>query len=110
LLALLGSEAFADVHFLVKAKDGKEERVPGHRLLLSCNNIVFQALLYSVDFNKDGTFAYNPTKNDEKDIVIEGVNPESFKKVRSALLSLCCIILPLFLFSSGADHFFRFFW
>jgi hypothetical protein len=87
-LSLLGSESFADVHFSVKTKDGKTtERIPAHRLFLASNNLVFQALLFPVDFGKDSTFTYNANKNDEKDIVVEGVHPDSFKKMLRAIYS-----------------------
>lgn len=87
LSALVCSPLLADVWFLVKSKDGKSERIPGHRLVLASNNDVMRSLLYPIEFDKDNVASFNtkPNKGDEKDIEIADTTPEAFKMMLTCI-------------------------
>eukprot|EP00823_Brevimastigomonas_motovehiculus_P005905 TRINITY_DN459_c0_g1_i1.p1 TRINITY_DN459_c0_g1~~TRINITY_DN459_c0_g1_i1.p1 ORF type:complete len:502 (+),score=130.37 TRINITY_DN459_c0_g1_i1:47-1552(+) len=85
---LVGAETLADCHFSLTTKEKKKVRIPGHRIVLAANNDIFRAMLYPLTFSTDGkTAEYSPSKipSDEKDIDIDEVEPEPFKKMLTML-------------------------
>eukprot|EP00823_Brevimastigomonas_motovehiculus_P005835 TRINITY_DN445_c0_g1_i1.p1 TRINITY_DN445_c0_g1~~TRINITY_DN445_c0_g1_i1.p1 ORF type:complete len:562 (-),score=164.15 TRINITY_DN445_c0_g1_i1:132-1817(-) len=82
-LEMVGNEEMADVHFVLK-KDKEDVRIPAHRVILASHNDVFRAMLYPLTFSTDfKTATYNAAKipTDEKDIKVDGVTPDAFKKM-----------------------------
>jgi len=49
--------------------------------VLAANNDLFRAMLYPLEIGTDGKAKYNSCKNDDKDIVVDDVTPDAFKKM-----------------------------
>jgi hypothetical protein len=58
--------------------------VPGVRLFLAANNLVFQTLLYRLQVT-NGKVSFDTQDYDEKPILIENVQPASFQKMLQAI-------------------------